>query len=210
MKDKNQKMMDPGLPRRRFLLSAIFMSIAAMLVKPLRAMGLLPSSKPEFSFIRPPGTLDEEMFNLKCIRCRACANVCEAGCIQFFSFTDSLSHAGTPYLIPREKSCNLCMNCTQVCPTGALEPITRELKIIAKKVDMGKAEVLESHCISFHGRICGICRDACPLKGEAIRLKPRARPVVIEEHCIGCGRCEERCPQFPAAIIVRRKETRIA
>lgn len=157
-------------------------------------------------FVRPPGTRDEKKFLSKCIRCRACANVCEAGCIKFFSLLESPGLAGTPFLLTREKSCNLCMNCTQICPTGALEPIERDIKEIAEKVRMGKAEVIRSNCLSYNGRVCGVCLDACPLKFEAIILKPFARPEVIEDVCIGCGRCEERCPQYPTAIIVRREE----
>ena len=162
---------------------------------------------PKFSFLRPPGTESEDEFLSKCIRCRACANVCESGCIEFFSLKEGVLFAGTPFLNVRTKSCNLCMNCTQVCPTDALKTILREKEEIKKHVKMGEARVIESHCLSTNGRVCGVCHDACPLKGEAIILKPIAKPIVDQDICIGCGRCEERCPQFPAAIIVERKET---
>ncbi len=71
---------------------------------------------------------------------------------------------------------------------------------------MGTAIVNEEHCLSFNGRVCGICRDACPIGGEAIKLEVPARPVIIKDACIGCGRCEERCPQFPTAIKIVRNE----
>ena len=156
--------------------------------------------------LRPPGMEDEKTFLDKCIRCRACANVCEAGCIKFYSIFESPALAGTPYLIPREKSCNLCMNCTNICPSGALQPIEEDIKVIEKKVRMGTAKLIESNCLSHNGRICGVCLDACPLKFKAIILEPVAKPIIDEDVCIGCGRCEERCPQYPAAIPVRRKE----
>ena len=50
------------------------------------------------------------------------------GCIQFFSLNESLEKAGTPYLDTRHRACNLCMNCTQICPTEALSPIEKELE----------------------------------------------------------------------------------
>lgn len=165
---------------------------------------LLFKKKINFRFVRPPGTTSEIDFLSKCIRCRECANVCDAGCIRFFSADEGIYLAGTPYLNTRLKSCNLCMNCTQVCPTGALLPIAKEINEIKAKVRMGIAEVIESNCLSFNGRICGICRDACPIGGEAIVLREKARPEVIANICIGCGRCEERCPQYPAAIIVKQ------
>ena len=160
-----------------------------------------------FDFIRPPGTTDESLFLNRCVRCRACGDVCAAGCIRFFSASEHPLLAGTPYLIPRLRACNLCTNCGRVCPTGALSPVKKDIKEIAKTVKMGLAVVIESNCLSYNGRVCGVCRDACPLKGIAIKLKPVAKPVVIEDGCIGCGRCEEHCPQLPAAIIVKRKET---
>ena len=161
---------------------------------------------PSFSFLRPPGTDDENEFLRKCIRCRNYGSVCAAGCIKFFSIAESSSLAGTPYLLPRLRSCNLCTNCGRVCPTGALKPLKKNISYLAKNVRMGIAIVIESNCLSFNGRVCGICHDACPLKGSAIKLKPVAKPVVNKDACIGCGRCEERCPQLPAAIIVKREE----
>ncbi len=163
---------------------------------------LFPRRRPPFRYVRPPGAGPEERFLADCIRCRACANVCQAGCIRFFTLLESPRLAGTPYLNTRLRSCNLCMNCTHICPTGALSPIERDMDEIARHVRMGTAVVVKTNCLSYNGRICGVCHDACPLKGKAITLVPRAKPVVDEDHCIGCGRCEERCPQFPSAIMV--------
>ena len=195
------------LKRKHFLSAAFFVSIGAFHGLRKKVNLLFGDDRPDFYFIRPPGTISEEEVLKKCIRCRACGSVCEAGCIKFFSLADSAALAGTPYLIPRYRSCNLCTNCGHICPTGALAPVEKNIKVIAKEVNMGKAVVVESNCLSFNGRVCGICHDACPLKGKAIKLKPVAKPVVFEDDCIGCGRCEERCPQLPAAIIVRREET---
>lgn len=188
------------LTRKNFLFAAITVTA----VFSLKKVGLFTKlRKPSFPYLRPPGTTNEETFLNRCIRCRVCANVCEAGCIEFFTLSDSIEKAGTPYVNSRLRACNLCMNCTQVCPTGALEPIERELKDIKAEVRMGEAIVVEQHCFSFNGKICGVCKDACPV--NAITLD-RARPIVETSLCIGCGRCEERCPQTPTAIYVERKD----
>ena len=199
-----KKIIKSVFTRKDFLWSILTISAVLMLKK------LSPFVKwkdKKLSYIRPPGTTNDETFMDRCIRCRACANVCEAGCIDFFSLTDSLDKAGTPFIDSRNRACNLCMNCTQVCPTGALSPIDRELEAIKENVRMGKAIVIKKHCLSFNGKICGVCKDACPV--NAITLK-RAQPTVNFDACIGCGRCEERCPQSPTAIFVKRTDLNYA
>ena len=191
----------PGLNRQGFLAAAAASLSAALFHR------IFPSlPRADYDYIRPPGTEDEKIFLDRCIRCRMCGDVCEAGCIRFFSISDGIGLAGTPHLLPRLRACNLCTTCGRVCPTGALRPVKKEIGVIAKEVRMGIAKVIESNCLSFNGRVCGVCRDACPLKGKAIKLKPVAKPVVFEDACIGCGRCEERCPQYPAAIVVKRED----
>lgn len=190
------------IQRRNLILGTILVFILSAMK---RLFGRLPVHNLDVNFIRPPGAGSESDFSLSCIRCGACANVCEAGCIKFFDHSAGLALAGTPYLLARQKACSLCMNCTKTCPTGALKSIERDLEEIKKEVRMGTAVVIEDHCLSANGRVCGVCHDACPLKGEAIRLKPVAKPVIDESVCIGCGRCEERCPQTPTAILIERK-----
>ncbi len=98
------------------------------------------------------------------------------------------------------------MRCTEICPTGALREVPDDLEVIAEEIDMGVAVVDPDRCLSYLGRVCGYCHDACPLPGVAIDLTPPARPVIHEDACVGCGRCVELCPQFPTAIDVFRRE----
>ncbi len=93
------------------------------------------------------------------------------------------------------------MRCTEVCPTDALTAVPAEREAVLEKVDMGLAYVDRGLCLSFQGRVCGVCHDACPYPQDAIKLGSYARPEVLDA-CVGCGRCEERCPQVPAAIRV--------
>lgn len=137
-----------------------------------------------------------------CIRCFRCGEVCTAGCIAFHPPWADPKLAGTPYIRPREAGCNTCMRCTQVCPTGALTSMEEgDTEAILATVDMGLAYVDEGLCLSHLGRVCGVCHDACPYPFDAIRLESHALPIVLDA-CVGCGRCEERCPQVPAAIRV--------
>jgi MauM/NapG family ferredoxin protein len=156
--------------------------------------------------IRPPTALaDDKDFQAACVNCGLCGVVCDNGCIRFFG-ADSVEHGPlTPYLDVRRRSCTLCMKCTQVCPSGALHHLEKDFDVIKSEVRMGVAEVDPELCISYLGRVCGYCHDACPLPNDAIKLLPPATPVVQTDGCVGCGRCVEFCPQTPTAIAVVRR-----
>lgn len=157
--------------------------------------------------IRPPtAALDDDAFQAACIRCGLCGTVCENGCIRFYGLEEATHGALTPYVDVRRRSCTLCMRCTEICPTGALQEVPEDLEIIAQEIDMGVAVVDPDRCLSYLGRVCGYCYDACPIPGEAIDLTPPARPVIHEDNCVGCGRCVELCPQTPTAIDVFRRD----
>ena len=153
--------------------------------------------------IRPPtASRDDAAFRAACSRCGLCGTVCENGCIQYYG-ADEPRHGGlTPYLDVRRRSCTLCMRCTKICPTNALTPVEDDLPTFAREIKMGIAVVDPDLCLSYLGRVCGYCHDACPLPEQAITLTPPARPVVIRDGCVGCGRCVELCPQTPTAIDV--------
>ena len=152
--------------------------------------------------ILPPTAGDPDAFLSKCIRCFRCGVVCTAGCIEFHPSWADPKVAGSPYIEPRTVACNACMACTHACPSGALTPVSRDdAEEVLREVDMGTAYVDEALCLSFLNRVCGVCHDACPFPTDAIVLEVPAKPKVMDA-CIGCGRCEERCPQVPAAIRV--------
>lgn len=200
-------------PRRAFLWGGVVAFGAGLALWVRRVFG--PSARlidarvfiePGTWPVRPPGAVDDELaFQAACVHCGLCGEVCDNGCIRFFGL-DAADHGPlTPYLDVRRRSCTLCMKCTNVCPSGALRAIPREAEAIKQHVRMGVAEVDPELCISYLGRACGYCHDACPLPQHAIKLIPPATPVVIVEGCVGCGRCVELCPQTPTAISVVRR-----
>ena len=183
------------MKRRTFLQSLIVAATAAVDVK-------AASQRPSIRYLRPPGALPEEEFLDRCIRCGQCGEACPNRCINYFSTENGLSSLDTPYIVPREKACILCMKCCDICPTNAIQPVKYEIEDILDKVHMGKAVVDTQLCLSYQGKTCGVCYRACPLPDVAIKVQRLEQPVVLD-NCIGCGLCERSCIQMPQAIRIR-------
>ncbi len=142
----------------------------------------------DLGLLRPPGALDESEFLATCIRCDRCRDACDARAIKIFGAEEG-RQAGTPYIVARDHACDLCLLCTEACPTGALQKIEEK-----EQVRMGRAVVDKRLCVSWNGTgACGACHTICPLKNRAIRQELYNRPVVNPESCVGCGLCEEAC-----------------
>jgi MauM/NapG family ferredoxin protein len=189
--------------RRRFL-AAVLKTAATMLMGtglPVTQALAQSVTRYRMRFLRPPGALRESDFLARCIRCGRCAEICPNRCIRYFDLENGVKAAGTPFIIPREQACILCMKCGNACPTGALQPVTRDLVNVLAKVNMGHAHVTKQLCLSYQGQTCGVCYRSCPLQGTAIRVGYLEQPHVLDG-CVGCGLCERSCIQMPQAIRV--------
>ncbi len=143
-----------------------------------------------------------------CLRCNRCLEVCPYGSIRRAGLGPAL---GTPYIFPEQKACYLCMACTRLCPTGALDASLTA----PDKTHMGRAVIDPSICYNHLffdkdvlpddsgrkiGAMCNTCYNVCPFPDRAILLKNELLPVVLEG-CVGCGICVERCPTRPKRAI---------
>ena len=63
----------------------------------------------------------------------------------------------------------------------------------------------------FEGKPCTICADMCPIPNasSAISMVQSGNGMKPEiyDGCVGCGACEELCPAFEAAIVVKPRLT---
>lgn len=203
-----------NLSRRKLILA----SALGMVTVPFFRIS---TSRASEKLIRPPGSLPESKFLASCVRCGECMKVCPTNGLQ-----TALNQAGpeglwTPVLVPRIGYCEYyCSLCTQVCPTGAI----KELKIKEKtQVRIGSAWIKKHRCIPYAtGERCTVCEEQCPTSPKAISMVDvdvvlpdgswitQGAPVVDQWLCIGCGKCETKCPQYdePAIYCTSMGESR--
>jgi ferredoxin-type protein NapG len=149
--------------------------------------------------LRPPGALDEAAFLLSCTRCGDCADACPTKVIKFLAPSAGLA-AGTPYIDPTDKACNLCGECMPVCKPGALLQITDP-----RLVRMGTAVINTTTCWSHQGSVCDLCYQRCPFPDEAIRTI-NGKPEIMADGCTGCGMCAAVCVSTPISIHIEPRK----
>lgn len=152
--------------------------------------------------LRPPGALEESAFLSTCSRCGVCVSACPANAIKIDA-TAAIG-GGAPYIDADVSACVVCssLECMMYCPTGALVPTPMRL------IDMGTAKWNPSTCLRPRGESCTVCIDECPIGELAIKLDATGGVRVIEDGCVGCGLCQNRCPTTPKSIVVEPKAAR--
>jgi MauM/NapG family ferredoxin protein len=195
---------DPG---RRELLGGAGAALAGVVLTQVE-----PSTKRvDAHMIRPPGSLDVD-FDSLCVRCGECVRICPTQGLQPSLFEGGIGTVLTPRLVPRLGYCSYsCQACGDVCPTGAIPPMTLADK---QQVSIGLARVDQSRCLPWaYETPCIVCEEACPVPDKAIRLDVEEmvtsegetisiqRPYVMKDLCIGCGICEYQCPMEGEAAI---------
>ncbi len=155
-------------------------------------------------WLRPPGARDEQEFLNVCSRCGNCVHACPVQAIHL----DHSAHraGGVPYVDPDSSACVMCdeLSCMNQCPSSALMLVPREA------IDMGTAVWNESLCLrTTVGEQCTMCVDHCPVGTLALEVVDN-RIAVHEDHCTGCGSCQNNCPTHPKSIVVNPKSKRDA
>lgn len=153
--------------------------------------------------VTPPGSVGVRHFTNACTSCYLCVSACPSQVLQPALAAYGWQGLFMPVMDYKVSFCNYdCVVCTEVCPTGAILPLTFEQK---KEVQLGKARFIKRECIVHTKRTaCGACSEHCPTK--AVNMVPYkwglTIPEVTEDICVGCGACEYACPTDPKAIVV--------
>ena len=145
--------------------------------------------------ILPPGAVSPERFGAKCTSCQLCAANCPEKII-----VPAPGGYGPVSLDLSRGHCRYdCKKCSEVCPTGALLPLTLPEK---RKTKIAEAKLDPKNCIVFQeGTPCGRCAAACPVHAVVLRKSGAPRPVNTRL-CIGCGACQQICPAEKKAMTI--------
>ena len=153
--------------------------------------------------IIPAGAQSLDNFYARCTACQLCVSSCPNHVLR--PSTD-LRYLMQPESSYEDGYCRPeCTICSEVCPAGAILPITPEEKSV---IHIGTAVVDYDLCVVNRDHVsCGNCARHCPAEAiTMVPLNPRDRnslktPAVIEDKCIGCGACEYLCPSRPYSAI---------
>ena len=216
----------PAVGRRQVMLAGAF----GLLFFPMARLSGGVRKNFSRAVIRPPGSVEEDEFLRRCIKCDQCIRVCPTNVLQPALFEGGVEGLWTPIMISKMGWCELnCTLCSQVCPTGAIREIS-----IAEKLGVGPFEVKgpvktgtafynRGRCLPWAmDTSCVVCEEVCPVSpkaiftrnvetidryGKKIELK---LPYIDPVKCIGCGICEHECPvkDDPAVYVTAIGETR--
>ena len=151
----------------------------------------------------PPGSLARDHFTKSCTACHLCVSACPTGVLKPSFVEYGFYGMMQPYMDYEDSFCNYeCTKCSEVCPNGAIFPLTVEKKITTQ---IGLVRFEKKNCIVVtEGTSCGSCSEHCPTK--AVRMVPYRGaltiPEITPEICVGCGACEYACPVTPYKAIV--------
>jgi ferredoxin len=153
--------------------------------------------------VLPPGAKSLAHFQSHCTACHLCVANCPDQVLRPSITRHGLAGFLQPYQDFSVSFCSYnCSNCSQICPTGAIQPISVEER---RLVRTGTAEFFRGRCIvKTEGTSCGACSEHCPT--QAVHMVPWKNGLTIPEVdpdlCIGCGGCEFICPVRPDKAII--------
>jgi ferredoxin len=153
--------------------------------------------------IVPPGALSIKNMKNHCTACQLCVSACPNNILVP---STKLATFMQPEITFEDGYCRPeCVECSQVCPAGAIKPITTADK---SAISIGNAIWIKENCIVNRDEVqCNNCERHCPT--TAITMIDRDPgysdslkiPVIDKELCIGCGACENLCPARPFSAI---------
>jgi len=217
--DKKQVELTPVISRRK----VVFASIIGLFALPfLKNNGRSDDKNFNPKMIRPPGSVAEDEFLDKCIKCDQCINVCPTNVLQPATLKEGgIEGLWTPVMDFQIGHCQYkCTLCSEVCPTGAIRVITVEEKLGKGEFDekgpviIGTAFFDKGRCLPHAMDIpCVVCEEVCPVSPKAIQTKDEEikdsfgkivvlnKPYIVPDLCIGCGICETECPVQDAPAV---------
>ena len=194
--------------KRSFLLATALATTAAMAQEKMKVDGGLAKIEDKVAPrrqtpITPPGSMSARNMARHCTGCQLCVAECPN---EVLRPSTELTKLMQPLMSFERGYCRPeCTRCSEVCPAGAIKPITKADKTA---LHIGHAVWIKKNCLPLtDGVECGNCARHCPT--GAIEMVPSDPddeesayvPAVNESMCIGCGACENLCPARPFSAI---------
>ena len=137
--------------------------------------------------LTPPGSLSARNLAQHCTACQLCISACPN---QVLRPSGDLSNFMQPVTSFERGYCRPeCVRCSEVCPTGAIKPITKEEKTA---IQIGHAVWIADNCVVNRDKEqCDNCSRHCPTGAiQMVAKDPNDKkslkfPVINTERCIG-------------------------
>ena len=194
--------------RKNFLVGATLLAASAAKAQEMKVDGgyatIIDKQAPNRKTpLTPPGSQNARNMEAHCTGCQLCVAACPN---QVLRPSADLKTFMQPTMSYEKGYCRPeCNKCSQVCPTGAIKPLTLAEKSSTR---IGHAVWMRKNCIVITDEVeCGNCERHCP--AGAITMVPidkenrrsRKIPTINKHRCLGCGACENLCPARPFSAI---------
>jgi polyferredoxin len=204
-KKETENLSEDGLARRNFI-SGSAVAVLGCIAKAQARQGdgglteLADKKAPLRSTpIVPAGAASFKNFHDHCTGCQLCVSVCPNQVLRPYKATKPVMSYERGYCRSE------CVKCSEVCPTGALKPVTRAEK---SSIQIGYAVWKPDFCIvNTDKAACDTCARKCP-SATITMVAQNANdpaslkiPAIDTSRCIGCGACEHLCPSRPHSAI---------
>lgn len=201
--------LQPDTARRAFLVGAATMATTSLVDAQEKKVDgglavIVDKERPSRATpIVPPGAWSAREFAHHCTACQLCVSACPNDVLRP---STKLSTLMQPEMSYERGYCRPeCTRCSEVCPAGAIRPISVEQKSATR---IGHAVWVKKNCVPLtDGVSCGNCARHCPtgaiqmIASDADNPESPKIPAINAERCIGCGACENLCPARPFSAI---------
>ncbi len=177
MPNRAHEVTGPNLNKRH----AIFAAISGMLFFSWTKASAKTTKDFSAKVVRPPGSVEEQEFLERCIKCAQCVRTCPTNVLQPTLFEAGIEGLWTPVMNYRIGYCQYeCTACGLVCPTGAIQHLTPDEKLgmgeFRKQgpIKLGTAHYDHGRCLPWSKNIpCMVCEEVCPVSPKAIHAEER-------------------------------------